>query len=95
MKNVKRMQKVLEELEKIFVDDTHEDYSPAEICAIIEIGLGKKLTEWDEDLNICLDGNAWCATRDGFINLQESPAGFGDTLRETIEDLRKKESQDD
>ena len=25
------------------------------------------------------DGNAWCATLDGFVNLQESVAGFGDT----------------
>jgi hypothetical protein len=25
------------------------------------------------------DGNKWCATAPGFINLQESDAGFGDT----------------
>lgn len=25
------------------------------------------------------DGNAWCAIGDGFINLQESLAGFGDS----------------
>lgn len=28
---------------------------------------------------LTLDGNQWCATRKDFTNLQESPAGFGDT----------------
>ena len=30
------------------------------------------------------DGNAWCAVRPDFINLQESDAGFGDTREEAI-----------
>ena len=29
--------------------------------------------------NIFRDGNQWCAVGPGFKNLQESPAGFGDT----------------
>ena len=35
------------------------------------------------------DGNQWCATRVDFENLQESPAGFGDTCLEALIDLRK------
>ncbi len=34
-----------------------------------------------------LDGNAWCATLDGFVNLQESVAGFGDTPRAAVANL--------
>ena len=33
------------------------------------------------------DGNQWCAKRKDFINLQESPAGFGDTALEAMADL--------
>lgn len=33
------------------------------------------------------DGNQWRATMPGFINLQESNAGFGDTPNEAIADL--------
>ncbi len=35
------------------------------------------------------DGNAWCATRRDFTNLQESPAGFGDTALEAMAVLCK------
>jgi len=34
------------------------------------------------------DGNAWCATEETFVNLQESPAGFGDTPSEAISNLQ-------
>ena len=30
------------------------------------------------------DGNAWCCVRGDFINIQESPAGFGDTMDEAL-----------
>jgi len=36
-----------------------------------------------------MDGNQWCATRKDFTNLQESPAGFGDTCLEAMADLCK------
>lgn len=39
--------------------------------------------------HVRLDGNKWCATNPDFINLQESPAGFGDTPEEAIADLAK------
>lgn len=37
--------------------------------------------------HIKMDGNQWCATWPDFINLQESPAGFGDTPAEAIAEL--------
>jgi len=36
-----------------------------------------------------MDGDAWCATRTDFENLQESPAGFGDTARAALASLAK------
>ena len=35
------------------------------------------------------DGNVWCSHRADFINLQESPAGFGDTCLEAMAELAK------
>lgn len=49
--------------------------------------VGKAPDWWNTDINVYLDGNAWCATRDGFINLQESIAGFGDTPNEAVLNL--------
>lgn len=42
---------------------------------------------WNADINVFLDGDAWCATKDDFVNLQESPAGFGKTPREAVDAL--------
>lgn len=39
--------------------------------------------------HIFMDGDQWCATRNDFDNLQESPAGFGDTAREALTALAK------
>lgn len=35
------------------------------------------------------DGNAWCAVHPDFIDLQASPAGFGDTPQEAIANLKQ------
>ena len=42
-------------------------------------------------ITICLymDGNAWCSVLPDFENLQESPAGFGETRADAIVDLIK------
>lgn len=37
------------------------------------------------------DGDQWCATSSDFVNLQESPAGFGDTADAAIAELVKQE----
>lgn len=41
------------------------------------------------NLTICLsrDGNMICATVSDFFNLQESPAGFGPTIKQAVSDL--------
>lgn len=46
---------------------------------------------WNTDMNVMKDGNAWCAFRDGFINLQESEAAYGDTPKEAVKNLRELE----
>lgn len=38
---------------------------------------------------LSMDGDQWCATRADFMNLQESPAGFGDTAFDAIVGLCK------
>jgi hypothetical protein len=34
------------------------------------------------------DGDAWCAVGPEFVDLQRSPAGFGDTPEEAVKALR-------
>lgn len=46
---------------------------------------------WNTDINVFKDGSAWCATRDGFIDLQVSIAGFGDSPKNAVADLIKNE----
>jgi len=46
-------------------------------------------------ITVQLDGNMWCATREGFTNLQESLSGFGRTEIEAVEDLIKDENTKD
>jgi ribosomal protein S5 len=40
-------------------------------------------------VHLSLDGNRWCATKGSFVNLQESPAGFGITALEAMAELCK------
>lgn len=46
---------------------------------------------FDREIIFKLDGNMWFAHGTDFINLQESRAGFGETLDEALEDLFKNE----
>jgi hypothetical protein len=48
---------------------------------------------WNTDINVKKDGNAWCAFYDDFVNLQESPAGFGDTPQEAVNALKMLEGR--
>jgi len=41
------------------------------------------------EYNIKRDGNQWCATTSMFVNLQESPAGFGNSPSRALEELFK------
>lgn len=36
---------------------------------------------------LTIDGNAWMASREDFIDLMQSPAGFGDTALEALAEL--------
>lgn len=38
---------------------------------------------------LSMDGDQYCATRFDFVNMQESPAGFGDTALEALAELAK------
>ncbi|MBL7954432.1 MAG: hypothetical protein JNJ91_05300 [Flavobacteriales bacterium] len=38
------------------------------------------------------DGDAWLAHRNDFINLQESPAGYGDSIAKAVENLKAREA---
>lgn len=40
-------------------------------------------------VKIFKDGDKWCATRLDFVNIQESPIGFGDTIIEAMANLAK------
>lgn len=42
-----------------------------------------------ESSRVFMDGNSWCAVKSDFINLQESPAGFGDTPEEARANLKR------
>ena len=47
------------------------------------------LDKENPNYDIFMDGDSICATKKDFINLQESPAGFGDTKAEAIAELEK------
>ena len=40
-----------------------------------------------ECINLQMDGDQICATYSDFRNLQESPAGFGDSIKNAVIDL--------
>lgn len=46
--------------------------------------------QWAKDngVTVSMDGDKWCAVAKSFINLQESPAGFGDSIPEALYHLR-------
>ena len=48
----------------------------------------------ENDIQIVLDGNAWCAYRKPFRNLQEDDAGFGDTPQIALTALVESELPD-
>ena len=65
----------------------HEDYCPNNASNFTCRTVDDWPEWWDTDILVALDGNSWCATKKGFVNLQESPAGFGNTPNEAVTDL--------
>jgi hypothetical protein len=51
--------------------------------------IGPRPEWWNTGINVIKDDNQWCATGPGFINLQESHAGFGNTPEDAVNDLGK------
>lgn len=47
---------------------------------------------WNTDIQVKRDGSAWMAFREGFVNLDESTAGFGNTPAEAVADFMESES---
>lgn len=51
-------------------------------------GTGHEIVKWmDRYAYVFKDGNAFCAVREGFTNIQESTVGFGDTPDAAIRNL--------
>lgn len=48
---------------------------------------GPKPSWWNTDVQVFLDGDTWCATGEGFVNIQESPVGFGITPSDAVRGL--------
>lgn len=46
-----------------------------------------EVVDTGESVKFDMDGNQWCATRASFRNLQEDPAGFGDTPMQSLANL--------
>lgn len=49
--------------------------------------LGPRPSWWNKGIQVFKDGDAWCATTNEFLNLQESVAGFGTTPNDAVSDL--------
>ena len=44
-------------------------------------------------IRVFMDGDQFCAVKPDFINLQESPAGFGNTREEAIKELQNDQAK--
>ncbi len=64
-----------------------DDYCRNSASCFVTGPIDKQPDWWQTQVNVFLDGNAWCATLDGFVNLQESVAGFGKTPAEAVANL--------
>ena len=64
----------------------HDDYCPSSANQFA-CSAGPAPDWWETQVNVFRDGDAWCATLDGFVNLQESVAGFGETPHDAVYDL--------
>jgi len=51
--------------------------------------LGPRPAWWNSNINIGKDGNEFTAYKDDFINVQESPIGFGNTVQDAVDNLLK------
>jgi hypothetical protein len=68
---------------------TKADKRRGELEAAVTESLAEITALETPDYDIFMDGDSICATKKDFINLQKSPAGFGDTKAEAIAELEK------
>ena len=75
------------------IDREQNEFNDKEIVRLEKEIEDKKIAVFElrDHVLLSMDGNQWCATEKDFINLQESDAGFGDTMEDAIEDLRRLE----
>lgn len=64
----------------------HYDYCQCS-ANIFACNAGPAPVWWETEIDVFKDGNQWCATMADFINLQESPAGFGRSPNEAVKNL--------
>ena len=57
------------------------------LCDGIEAGRRNRAIP-DHAVCFFMDGDKWCCVHGDFANLQESPAGFGDTFDAALTDLQ-------
>lgn len=78
--------------EKLLVEFREADYlaeSRAWVTSLIRASKVKSGVPHDA-LCFFRDGARWCCVNGDFVNLQESPAGFGDNIEQAMEDLQNK-----
>jgi hypothetical protein len=86
MKHIKAIERLQGHRKYLQID--HEkgcDYST--LLESLDIAINAVQNCNADKINLIMDGNSWCAYRDGFINLQESNAGFGETPNDAINEL--------
>lgn len=65
----------------------HNDYCPHSADNFV-CNPGPTPGWWNTELRVFPDGDEWCAVGAGFENLQESPAGFGNTPQAAVDELK-------
>lgn len=55
--------------------------------------VGPEPNWWNTGIQVMKNGNQWCAHGPDFVNLQESPSGWGDTPNEAALDYQKKQTK--
>ena len=45
---------------------------------------------WNTGVQVFMDGDMWCAVDEDFVNIQESPCGFGITPNDAVKELKDK-----
>lgn len=69
-----------------YEDNTHVCYTHLEQFKR-EFGPSYEVIAIEYDIRVCMDGNAWGATFGNFVDLMQSPSGWGDTPWAAVQNL--------